>query len=246
MAQLTTKQELEEWYEKPDPWGFNNTFVDRVRRRIFLDHLVSPLATGTVARVLDAGCGEGFLTRDLAASHDIQIDAFDISQNAIDSALKQNAATNIHYFALDLRDFEPTQEYDLIICEEALYYLEDDERATVLVNFGRALSGDGFLKLSVVAIGENEHRRYFTPQSIQTVLADCDFRVLSILPSVVGDLQFVHRILFAVLSRVYRVTGWAWPLGVAKAVVLTYPNESCYQLSILAEKTAHSDRPDDD
>jgi 2-polyprenyl-3-methyl-5-hydroxy-6-metoxy-1,4-benzoquinol methylase len=185
---------------------------------------------------LDAGCGEGFVTHDLAVSSDMDIDAFDISDNAVRYAQAQNAAPNIHYYAQDLKDFAASKHYDLIICEEALYYLEDQERDTVVATFAESLNANGFLKLSVVTIGQNGHRRYFTEQSIRELLLKNGFKIESIRPSVIAQLKFMHRALFFVLSRLHRLVGGQSLITIGKHIVSGYEHAACYQLSILARK----------
>ena len=65
-------------------------------------------------RVLEVGCGNGRITRKYAAlaSH---IDAIDPNETKIAKALASSPDPHIHYHALALEDFQPSQPYDLII-----------------------------------------------------------------------------------------------------------------------------------
>ena len=57
-----TKQELEDWYKKNDPWSYKTTNDDIIRK----EKILSLLENYNTA--LDIGCGEGFITTDLPAN----------------------------------------------------------------------------------------------------------------------------------------------------------------------------------
>src|SRR5260221_10813767 len=120
---MKTKQDFETWYAKENPWDFNNTIIDKVRRKILIHHLDALCHETKITSILDVGCGEGYITKDIVNKFNVQIDAFDISDKAIARAKIKNSHSKINYYQLDLNDFQPTKEYDLILCEEALYYL---------------------------------------------------------------------------------------------------------------------------
>ena len=54
-----TKTELENWYQNTDPWNYEKTTDDIIRK----EKILSLLSTYTTA--LDIGCGEGFITKDI-------------------------------------------------------------------------------------------------------------------------------------------------------------------------------------
>ena len=59
---MQTQQELEDWYAKPDQWGYFTNPEDSKRR----DLLLSMFDCGYYyQRALDVGCGEGFITQQI-------------------------------------------------------------------------------------------------------------------------------------------------------------------------------------
>lgn len=233
---MKTKDDFEEWYKKENPWNFNNSITDHVRRKIFISHIDAVFSNTIIEGILDAGCGEGYLTSDIALKYGVYIDAFDISDNAIHYAKERNGLDTIHYYHQDLNDFQPTRKYDLIICEESLYYLNDVERRQAIKKFHASLRNDSYLKLSVVTIGENQYRKYFTLDKIKSLLTDNGFKIISILPSVINNKYFIHKIMFRIFAIVFYLIKAKILIEVLERITMQYPLEKCYQVSILAKK----------
>ena len=74
---MQTKQELEEWYERVDPWDYTVTPDDLYRKQFYL--IVLDDLGQSYDRALDIGAGEGFITKDLPAE---QIHAIEMSDAA--------------------------------------------------------------------------------------------------------------------------------------------------------------------
>ena len=74
-----SKSRFKELYQTEDPWKFNNTLNDCVRRDFFLTYVSEAFANNTIQTVLDTGCGIGYITSDLAKQYPV-VD--DISENA--------------------------------------------------------------------------------------------------------------------------------------------------------------------
>jgi hypothetical protein len=74
---MQTPDELEEWYDREDPWGYETHPDDTYRKNFYLAVLedVGPL----FSRALDIGAGEGWITKDLPAT---ERHAFELSDNA--------------------------------------------------------------------------------------------------------------------------------------------------------------------
>lgn len=98
---MQSKQEIETWYQRHDPWQYENNPDDIHRKEIILNHL------GKYNRALDIGAGEGWITKDLPADH---IEAIEWSDTAA-----QRFPKNI------TRVMEPTGQYDLIIATGVFY-----------------------------------------------------------------------------------------------------------------------------
>lgn len=101
-----TKQEIEQWYETPDKWGYFESDDDRIRK----GHILSLLDRYTTA--LDIGAGEGFITEDLPADHIYAIE------------WSENAKARLHdKIILDI----PDMKFDLVISSGTLYAQYDHE-----------------------------------------------------------------------------------------------------------------------
>lgn len=77
------------------------------------------------ARILEVGCGTGFLTRRLAGRYpDCRIEALDVSAEMIEQARRQVADVAAWHVS-DVLDFSPVQAYDLIASSSALHWIDD-------------------------------------------------------------------------------------------------------------------------
>ena len=100
---MQSKEELEDWYKVEDPWEYKIIEDDRIRLQYILDFL----EPNVYEKVLDIGCGEGFVTKDLPGK---EIYGIEISDNA---ALR--LPKNI------IRLHEPVSKYDLVCTTGTLY-----------------------------------------------------------------------------------------------------------------------------
>jgi hypothetical protein len=73
---MQTKEELEKFYEKADPWEFQTHPEDKKRKQMILDICKG---YGPFIRALDIGCGEGWVSKDLPAK---KIYGYEVSENA--------------------------------------------------------------------------------------------------------------------------------------------------------------------
>jgi 2-polyprenyl-3-methyl-5-hydroxy-6-metoxy-1,4-benzoquinol methylase len=110
--------ELEKWWEEPDPWNYDTTPDDLKRRGI----LLSVLPQKKFKKVLDIGCGNGFVTVRLPGK---EITAIDISANAIRHAKNRSRKfRHIHYLQhsiFDLALLNWGKVFDLINITGVLY-----------------------------------------------------------------------------------------------------------------------------
>jgi len=105
MQQRENKKFLEDWYKTDDPWGYEKHPHDRIRKSKILDCLRHRY----FSRVLDIGCGQGFITRDLPGK---QVFGYDLSE----TALKRLPGG---VFPLKMEDIKG--KYDLIIATGIIY-----------------------------------------------------------------------------------------------------------------------------
>jgi SAM-dependent methyltransferase len=150
-------------YEKPDPWGVRLKSFSNKRRRQVIRSLAPLFKDKTV---LEVGCGEGSLTPQIA-SYCRKVVGIDISQTAIDRTPKIG---NASFFATSMTDFDYSH-FDLVTMLECLYYLSEDDQHQVLSKIKTSLI------ISAPIIGENEHRRYYTRDTLVRLLSDHGFGI---------------------------------------------------------------------
>ena len=71
---MQSKEELESWYKTEDPWKYKITQDDKTR----LENVLDFLSPNTYEKILDIGCGEGFVTTNLPGK---EIHGIEISDN---------------------------------------------------------------------------------------------------------------------------------------------------------------------
>ncbi|GKS58992.1 hypothetical protein YTPLAS18_25190 [Nitrospira sp.] len=108
-------EDLEHWYHQADPWGYESNPDDHKR----VEMLLSELPSGRYRRVLDIGCGEGFVTRKLPGEEVVGID---VSRSAVDRA-RQHESHRLKFMQCSLFDAAtlPGVPFDLVIITGVLY-----------------------------------------------------------------------------------------------------------------------------
>lgn len=100
---MQTKQDIEEWYKNPDPWGYETNPDDAERKR----RIIAALGDKKFKRALDIGCGEGWITKDLPAK---EIHGLEWSDTAARRIPKPVAVIS-----------KPVGKYDLIVVTGVMY-----------------------------------------------------------------------------------------------------------------------------
>lgn len=113
--------------------------------------IVAELKLTGAESILDLGCGDGVLTKQLAdlvpAGKVLGIDA---SDGMIKTA-KELEGLNLSFICLDINEMEFNNEFDLIFSNAALHWVEDHER--LLVNCRNALSLEGVVRFNFAGDG---------------------------------------------------------------------------------------------
>lgn len=146
-AQSIANLTQERWEANADYW----VKVIRERRDRYRTELTDAAvldAIGPTAglRVLDAGCGEGYLSRTLAAGG-ADVDGIDACQSLVDAAASHpspEGATRFTYASVDDLPFEDGT-FDLVVCNHLFSHLPDPTDA--LREIGRVLKSGGRLVL---------------------------------------------------------------------------------------------------
>jgi tellurite methyltransferase len=96
-----------------------------------VEDIVSLLPKG--AKILDVGCGDGRHSLYLATLG-FQVDAFDISESAINKIdyLKEQNNLNINTYVCDVLEFEFKYKYDLIIVHGVLQFIEREKQPEII------------------------------------------------------------------------------------------------------------------
>ena len=108
-------------WERGDPWDIESSEYERDR----CVQLLKMLGDRRYARVLEIGCGAGYLTR-LLAPHADQIVALDISEAAIDRAQAlRSGPTLVDFRVANIMDYKPQVDgpWDLILFSDTICYL---------------------------------------------------------------------------------------------------------------------------
>lgn len=101
-------------------------------------------------RILDAACGTGGLLTFLREKGYKNLTGFDYSEHAI----SLSADRNLNVSFGDLRNvdsFRPAEKFDVIICNDALYFLTDDEIIDALKSFRKRLNPNGLIVVNIHA-----------------------------------------------------------------------------------------------
>jgi predicted TPR repeat methyltransferase len=112
---------MDNLWERGDPWDFESSAYERDR----CVQLLKMLEGRSYARVLEIGCGAGYLTR-LLVPHADQIVALDISQTAIDRARALSTGqTDVDFRVANIMDYKPQADgpWDLIVFSDTMCYL---------------------------------------------------------------------------------------------------------------------------
>jgi SAM-dependent methyltransferase len=93
-------------------------------------------------RILDAGCGTGGLLDALRQAGYSNITGFDASTDAVSFSRERKVAVELH----DLREvssFHPGETFDVIICDDVLYFFNDEQIRHILRVFRQRLRPGG-------------------------------------------------------------------------------------------------------
>ena len=130
----TSRIDFEAFFARAeDPWGYTNDF-----ERMKYEQTLALLDGLHIGRALELACAEGHFTKMLSPRV-AELLATDISEIALQRAAKSCAdCSNVSYHRLDLVEDAITGPFDLIVCSEVLYYLED---LAILREVARKIAG---------------------------------------------------------------------------------------------------------
>jgi SAM-dependent methyltransferase len=112
---------MDSLWERGDPWDIESSAYERDR----CTQLLKMLEGRRYGRVLEIGCGAGYLTR-LLAPHADHLVALDISQTALDRARALSTGdAGIDFRVANIMDYKPQVDgpWDLILFSDTMCYL---------------------------------------------------------------------------------------------------------------------------
>ncbi|MBB4263089.1 nodulation methyltransferase NodS [Bradyrhizobium sp. CIR3A] len=115
-------QLLERELAVDDPWRLYNSAFERER---YAQMLRMSRCNGDVAHALEVGCAAGAFT-DMLAPVCERLTVVDVMPQAIERArLRTRKWSHITWVTCDIQRFSTTEQFDLIVVAEVLYYLKD-------------------------------------------------------------------------------------------------------------------------
>lgn len=160
-----------------DPWKYTSPY-----QQSKYEQTLKLLPSSPIARALEIGCAEGYLTVSLAARVDHLI-AADISQIALARASKSctvHKQENVSFVRLDLNKDPLPSNCELIVCSEVLYYVSGQTLQAVAHKLVNALTIGGYLLVAHANRVEHEPDRTkfdwlpFGAEFISSTLANTD------------------------------------------------------------------------
>ena len=123
--------------------------------------------------VLDLGCGEGILCERMQNESYSEFVGMDFSSESIKQAVEKNLK-DAEFKVADLHYFKPEKAYDVIVFNEAFYYVHDSEKANVLLIMMDALTENGIIINSIYRKGVGSWE-YFEKDDLEQV----DFKTVT-------------------------------------------------------------------
>ena len=198
--EVKSEQILEHYKSEAARHGLagTSTIQDERTRRLEYKALSSYMRDGM--KVLEVGCGNGYIAEQLVHEFGIRLDAFDFSPDLIDIAQKRNvtyAKGSVTFTEGDVLTLSTEGEYDVVFtdrCVQNLLSWEDQQ--TALRNIARAVKPGGLFvmleafwtglnnlnearaELSLPKIDPPWHNLFFYEDQTRELLAEygCSFR----------------------------------------------------------------------
>lgn len=109
------------YHENPDPWGYRTSSYEQEKYAATL----AALPRGTHGLCLEVGCSIGAFT-DLLAARCEHVVAIDFSLGALELARRHlRGRRNLDLLRASFPEETPPGSWDLIVCSEVLYYLQE-------------------------------------------------------------------------------------------------------------------------
>jgi SAM-dependent methyltransferase len=175
-----------------------STIQDIRTRQLEMNAIFRHLRDGL--RVLEIGCGNGYVAEEVVRNFDVELDAFDFSPEMIALARTrtiEGARGRVRFYQDDAMTFEVSGTYDLIFSERCVQNLEtwsdqqqslkriadalaDDGRYVMLESFWTGLNNLNAARaeFGLDPIPESWHNRFFDEPETRAYMASLGLEVL--------------------------------------------------------------------
>ncbi len=146
-----------------DTWGIN--YVSTV------EYIIEKLKEHRPTSILDLGCGDGRLTRELSKHINCRkIVGIDYSQRAISLAKAINPdMSNTHFQCIDITKNIPNEKFDIIVLMEVIEHIPLDQIQIFLENVAKTLSRNGKVIVTVPHSNKPVEQKHFQHFSIKSL-----------------------------------------------------------------------------
>lgn len=144
-------------------------------------------------RILDVGCGTGFLTREICQRFpDAQVDAIDIAENMLEEARTVcYPATDISWIAGDAMTFQFQGPYDLVVSSSALQWMLPLE--TFFRNIVHAVRPEGKFYFCCMLRGTLRELHFLRREVVPSKLPRAELPTEEEVRSALGNVGFVIK-----------------------------------------------------
>ena len=142
---IDNRQEYQSMYEVERQLWWYQILHERV-----LYQIKKQFKTNKEITILDAACGTGGLLSFLKENGYQKLTGFDYSKHAIEFSKERKLDVSFG----DLKNvdaFRHNETYDVICCNDALYFLSDQEIISALESFKKRLKSDGLILINIHA-----------------------------------------------------------------------------------------------
>lgn len=159
------------------------------RHTAYHDFFVERVSTGE--RVLDIGCGNGALARDVAEKAQAKVVGVDFNQANIDKATRENAHADVRYRCGDALEELPAEGFDVVVLSNVLEHLpgrpgflrrvqDEIKPSRILIRvplFERDWRVPLRQELGVEWRLDETHETEYTPESFRAEIAEAGLRI---------------------------------------------------------------------
>ena len=118
------------------------------------DESLASLSIGPRESVLDAGCGDGRITAQIAHNTSGRVVGFDASPHMVSHALDHHQLTNLTYQEAIAQEFRSDEPFDRLVSFNALHWIPKGEFGGALSNLASCLKTGAQAHLRLVGLGE--------------------------------------------------------------------------------------------